>query len=53
MVTAYESGNAIKKLRETGIAALMFARRVTMGLLEEISDDQFFFQPFDDVNHAA
>ena len=39
MVTANEAGDGIEALRETGIAALMFARRVMMGLLEEISDE--------------
>ena len=53
MVTANETGDGIETLRETGIAALMFARRVMMGLLEEISDDQFFHQPFRGANHAA
>ena len=53
MVAAYETSGAIEKLRETGVAALMFARRVTMGLLEDISDDRFFHQPFHGANHAA
>lgn len=53
MVTVCDTGDAIEKLRETGIAALMFARRVTTGLLEDISDDQFFHQPFPGANHAA
>ena len=53
MVAAHETGDAIEKLRENGIAALMFARRVSMGLLEDISDDQFFHQLFQGANHAA
>lgn len=53
MGTENETGGAIEKLRESGIAALMFARQVTMGLLEDISDDQFFHQPVSGANHAA
>lgn len=52
-VTVYDTSDATEKLRESGIAALTFARRVTMGRLEDISDDRFFHHPFHGANHAV
>jgi uncharacterized damage-inducible protein DinB len=39
--------------RESGLAALEFARRVTLGLLEEFPEDKVLYQPFPGANHAV
>ena len=41
-----------KLVSTTGVAMLEFARRVTLGLLEDIPEDQRLYQPFPGANHA-
>ena len=37
---------------ENGLAALAFARRITLGLLEDVPLDKLLHQPFPGANHA-
>lgn len=39
-------------LLATGLAALEFSRKVTLGLAEDIPDGKFLHQPFPGANHA-
>ncbi|KPK45852.1 MAG: hypothetical protein AMK72_10460 [Planctomycetes bacterium SM23_25] len=41
-----------KLVLTNGVAMLEFARRVTLGLLEDIPEDKLFYQPFPGANHA-
>ncbi len=41
-----------KLVLTNGVAMLEFARRVTLGLLEDIPEDKLFYQPCPGANHA-
>jgi len=53
MTTAGETIEIVPDVRDIGLTALLFARRVTMGLLEDIPEDQWLYQPVPGGNHAT